>query len=318
MNEPLTLDEGTAFSEHPALIWVCDVSGSSKALNDASSGEAMRTFLTRFFWLSKQLPTTTDASFQKWTGDGFVMVWWLSDEGSLGSRAQRAIRVAWEMSAVTSALADGLSLADVGVRHGIAYEPNAIIVEHQEPTPLSVPHMSKDVIGRGAVLAFRLSGLLAPFPSIVCDDPCFTSAREAGMTDAFDRLQLSESQIEKYFKGERYGTDVLWSSRGSQSLITVDPREYALRSTSALLFSPEDDWLKRFYSRLMAGPHWARDLRARISMDQKQRMLAMAHGYHFEVEPEYQAVARHAMSDVARGMMDESTLLNALSSRGLL
>ena len=84
-----------------------------------------------------------------------------------------------------------------------------------------------DLIGRSVVLAFRLTGMKADFPSIVSQREIVEATIKEGISQIkFKKLNLSAEDRQRYFKGERWGTTNLYSSAERR------PRP---RSTNSLL-----------------------------------------------------------------------------------
>src|SRR5690606_214129 len=92
-----------------------------------------------------------------------------------------------------------------GIRHGITYEKDGLLFEIQEHGD----NHSLDLIGRAVVLAFRLSGIQAKFPSIVTEKEIVS---ENSNYYKFDNWNPNETDILKFFKGEKLGIEEIMIS----------------------------------------------------------------------------------------------------------
>jgi class 3 adenylate cyclase len=60
------------FQRGRGLVWVCDLEGSTKLLNDNGAVTAIEDFLPRFHWLARAVVDAFGGQFIKWNGDGFL------------------------------------------------------------------------------------------------------------------------------------------------------------------------------------------------------------------------------------------------------
>jgi class 3 adenylate cyclase len=260
-------DAQTQFSRLRAVLWICDIAGSSSRLNDPKTVDATEEFLKRFFWISALLVKHSGGVVGKWTGDGFLAAYRVPLERDLGLWAGRAITAAWHMSVLVNTTQLGVSCPQrFRLRHGVAFEPDAILVSHN----LS-PSTSTDIIGRGVVLAFRFSGVTAnDLPGVVTHKRIVDAAREVRVPGVeFRRLRLGREEVLKYFKGERRGTsDVYVSVDLSKLKRRVPSRRSGVTQAKRVLEtavqqyvpSKRGEWVVGFIRSLEAGPPWARDV----------------------------------------------------------
>lgn len=264
------------FDRRRAILWVCDVAGSSRGLNDPKTVDATEEFLKRFFWLSAVLIRQTGGRVAKWTGDGFLAAYEIVLDREQGPVAGTVLDAAWYLTGLVNLTQLGVkSTRRFRIRHGVAFEPDAIFVSHS-----SGSDRSTDVIGRGVVLAFRLSGLKADFPSIVTQRRVVCAARDAGFHPHFRKLRLGSEDLLKHFKGQSWGTTEIYAStderprRGYKSAIRNARRAVnaALDPASKVFKDPE--WLLQFLRALQSGPPWAQDVYLRFQTWVRDELLA--------------------------------------------
>jgi hypothetical protein len=83
------------------------------------------------------------------------------------------------------------------IRHGISYEKDALLMKIHSTSKTE----STDIIGRAVVLAFRLAGIQAKFPSIV------TVKELTGiLSNKFVAWKPTVDEKLKFFKGQKFGT----------------------------------------------------------------------------------------------------------------
>jgi hypothetical protein len=71
---------------------------------------------------------------------------------------------------------------------------------------------STELIGRSIVLASRLAGLPSPYPSILIHKGLAVEAMESSESKLyFKRYPISQQNVDRYFKGERKGTDQIYA-----------------------------------------------------------------------------------------------------------
>jgi class 3 adenylate cyclase len=244
------------FERQRGVVWVCDLSDSSQYLNDDSTADALEQFLPRLHWVSRMAVGAAGGEFIKWTGDGFLAWFKTPLQRNAAFRAAQAFEAAWNLTILVGVTGLGVQV-DKGfrIRHGVAYEQDALI------TTLKWAHgESTDLIGRSVVLAFRLAGIRAAFPSIatqkslaVPDDakvPQFTR---------FEHRRFTQEERQRFFKGERRGTTDVYVSADSRP----KPRSYRAilaRAKEAIeeagTLPREKSFPKRFVESMNEGPDW--------------------------------------------------------------
>ena len=152
------------------------------------------------------------------------------------------------------------------LRHGIAFEEDALIT-----TINSDDMKGTDILGRNVVLAFRLSSFEHLFPNISIHGDLVSDGLK--YYDSLKKLDLTDEQIAKIFKGQKYQTDNLYQLDISNSYKKHknEPLKEKLESLINDLEKPEITEKKRkdysFYERLdnllLAGPVWAKNIYAK-------------------------------------------------------
>lgn len=261
------------FERARGLVWVCDLVGSSKYLNDDNAVELLEDFLPRLHWTASNIVNAAGGEFVKWTGDGFLAWFPTPLHRQLGERAGKVYQAAWHLTLLVNVTQLGVSPEQrLKVRHGVTYEHDALVTKITYPGGFEV----LDLTGRAVVLAFRLSGVLVDFPSIVTQKELVEASagyRVGGLN--FKRWQLSADERLKYFKGERWGTSSLYRSGNrsyrERSLRTVARRVKGVIAQAQGEVSPTPDsiaFAHAFLDRMLAGPEWCRAV-----MDQYLRFL---------------------------------------------
>lgn len=249
------------FDRQRFIIWVCDLKNSSSALNDPQRVDAAEEYLQRFYWLSTRLLLHSGASVTKWTGDGFLAAFVVPLDREIGRVAYQIFDLAWHLTVVCHVTSLGMSRhARIGLRHGVALDPDAIRVDVADVR-------GGDVIGRGAVFASRLSGLDAPFPGIVTHRAVVQAASEIGPRYEFKRRRLRKIDVLKYFKGERRGTGEVYQSSATRRRAPLRINSLIRNANQAIgqaesTDSPPPAWLVAFIGELESGPPWAKQVYA--------------------------------------------------------
>ncbi len=247
------------FDRQRVLVWVCDLESSTRALNDATRVDHAEEYLKRFYWLSSRLLDNSDATVKKWTGDGFLAAFEVPLDRELGRTANKVFDMAWQLTLLCNVTKLGVPTnVAFSLRHGIACDPDAILVKTQ------VGGDQVDVIGRGVVLASRLSGMDAPFPRITSERQLARAAAEISQRHKFVRRLLRKDEVLKYFKGEARGTrEVVQSARHRPRRSTLNSLERTAKAAikkAEAPGAPPPDWLVAFVGELQAGPAWARQV----------------------------------------------------------
>lgn len=248
------------FSRVRVLLWVCDLEHSASALNDPARVTATEEYLQRLYWVSLRLAEATGAAVCKWTGDGFLMAYAVPLERDLGAIATTVFNAAWNLTLMSNVTS--FAVAEVGrmrLRHGVAFEPDAILVKQDGPT-----HQT-DIIGRGVVLASRLAGVPAAFPSILADGRTVKAARAHGSSHHFRKRKFANQDLLRFFKGERRGTSDVFES--AEQPVRAKSRAAVLRQANRAIQNYEQPppdaaprWLKDVMRALLTGPPWANEV----------------------------------------------------------
>lgn len=195
------------------LVWVCDLANSSKYLNDNRKADDLEAFLPRFLWISRGVVGAAGGRFVKWTGDGFLSWFATPLHRSLDERVLNVFFAAWHLTFAVHMTQLGLSPQQkFRIRHGITYE--------QDGLTMHVPRVGGgdpdfDVIGRSVVLATRLAGIDAKFPCITTQRELAHITKKGSGLGQYRKRSFKAGELLKYFKGERWGTDQIYSSHDS-------------------------------------------------------------------------------------------------------
>ena len=266
MGEP-TFD----FQRSKGIVWVCDMARSSSYLNDNAFVDLLEIFLPRLLFISRGVVAAADGRFIKWTGDGFVAWFELPLDRLLGKRTAAVFNAAWHLAFLVNVTQLGLSpQRKFRIRQGITYEKDALLMKI--PRVSGEPDL--DIIGRGVVLATRLSGIEADFPSIATQRELVEAVRDfdpwLGRFQRFQHRRISKGERLKHFKGEAYGTKAVYLSKnptprrlGSLSGIKRQAARITNSITTATAIATREDDYKnifsmRFQKFMGAGPEWCR------------------------------------------------------------
>src|ERR1051325_11309894 len=162
------------FNRSRGIVWVCDLLGSSKFLNDNKTADSLEQFLPRLYWAASVAIEAGNGRFIKWTGDGFLAWFETPLHRDLGEKAFAVFEAAWYLTFLVNVTQLEIKAErKFKLRHGIAYEHDALLttITHSDG------HESLDITGRAVVLAFRLSGIEASFPSIATQKDIIDAAR---------------------------------------------------------------------------------------------------------------------------------------------
>jgi class 3 adenylate cyclase len=252
------------FQRSKGIVWVCDLARSSSYLNDNAFVDLLEIFLPRLLFISRGVVAAADGRFIKWTGDGFLAWFELPLDRLLGERTAAVFNAAWHLAFLVNVTQLGLSpQRKFRIRQGITYEKDALLMEI--PRPSGEPDL--DIIGRGVVLATRLSGIEADFPSIATQRELVEAVREfEPWMGRFQHLRIGKGERLKHFKGEAYGTKSVYASKertprmlGSLSGVKKEAARITKSITTA---TGKDDhktlFSMRFQQFMGAGPEWCR------------------------------------------------------------
>ncbi|HAX90897.1 MAG TPA: hypothetical protein DCY07_01630 [Rhodospirillaceae bacterium] len=258
------------FIRKRTLVWVCDIEKSSSILNDINYTNEAEEFLKRFFFISAALLRLTGGTVTKWTGDGFLAAYEIPLERDLGIKASKIISAAWHLTYLISTTQLGIVCSKkFRIRHGITYEPDAILVEQRSGHSKVLPkNTSKtmDIIGRGVVLAFRLAGIKAAFPSIVTQKKIIEATGSRERREAFRKVKFSHDDLLIHFKGEKWATSEIYASiekiPKAKSALSMKRRvKKAIMKSAEATKRVKGHWLSSLYYEMAIGPRWARQVK---------------------------------------------------------
>jgi hypothetical protein len=251
------------FERSRGVVWVCDLSNSSRFLNEDQSADDLEQFIQRLYWTAILLVDAAGGRFIKWTGDGFIAWFETPLHRMLGERAAIVFNAVWHLTSLVNITQLGLMPhRKFKIRHGVTYEQDALLIKMTYPRG----HESLDLVGRAVVLAFRLSSIPAEFPGLVTQKELVTaSANYLDPKVDFKKLQISVNDRLKYFKGERWGTETIYSS--SQKKTRVKSLRSALKDAQEAIDAFEkpqveanvtEEFVERFIAKMLNGPDWCR------------------------------------------------------------
>ena len=206
-----------------------------------------------------------DGKFIKWTGDGFMGWFETPLHRMVGKEAAKVFNAATQLTLLTNVTQLGLKpKRKFKIRHGVTYEQDALLINIRHTGGFE----SLDVIGRSVVLAFRLAGITAEYPSIATQkDLVVASVGHVKPTAKFLKWQMSASDKLKYFKGERWGTEGIYLS-GDKSRKVKSPQavlRQAKRAIHRVETESEEsdenlDFTRRLLKNMEGGPEWCREV----------------------------------------------------------
>jgi class 3 adenylate cyclase len=261
------------FQRTRGIVWVCDIVGSSRYLNDNSTADDLEVFLPRLYWTAVNVVEAAGGKFIKWTGDGFLAWFETPLHRDLGATAATVFEAVWQLTLFINVTQLALSpQKPFRVRHGITYEHDALLTRITHIGG----HESLDITGRAVVLAFRLSGISAAFPHIATQAELVNAHKEEPKIHLdFRKLILSAEDRLKYFKSEAWGTRSLFVSgerkktlRTKNGVIRQAKKAIAAAEESGKPKHSESGFTKRFIELFSAGPDWCK-----AALDEEARFI---------------------------------------------
>ena len=255
------------FGRSQGVVWVCDVAGSSSRLNSENGAEDTEEFLPRLYWLAVLVVESAGGKFIKWTGDGFLAWFETPLQRDIKRVACRCLEAAWQLTMYVNVTQLGLKpQRTFKIRHGMTYEHDALLTKIIHPGGFE----SLDLIGRAVVLAFRISGMTANFPGIVAHRDIVEATAHAtdGFSLPFRKWTPTSEEKLKFFKGEKWGTNALYSS------VAKKPRpcskntvlKHAKLAIQKVEKQPDGDaryaFSKSLAEGMLAGPKWCQKVAA--------------------------------------------------------
>src|SRR6185312_16303380 len=126
--------EEFTFGRSRGVVWVCDLVGSSRHLNNADSVTALEAFIPRLHWVSSVIVTAAGGKFIKWTGDGFLAWFETPLHRDLPKIAAAVFDAVWNLSVIVNVTQLCVEpQKKFKVRHGVSYEQDALTTTIRYP-----------------------------------------------------------------------------------------------------------------------------------------------------------------------------------------
>lgn len=253
------------FGRSRGLVWVCDLAGSSRHLNDKDSVDAFEAFLPRLHWMSALVVDAAGGKFIKWTGDGFLAWFETPLHREIGKQAAAVFEAIWHLTVLVNVTQLCVtSDRKFRIRHGVTHEQDALTTKITYPTGFEL----LDLTGRAVVLAFRLSGIPVDFPGIVTERALADASRGfLRQAISFERWKPTSDENMKFFKGEKWGTSGLCVSRDRKP-VRRSPKSILKQAKEAIAEAESDNSSEdlkdtfgyKLVVRMACGPKWCRDV----------------------------------------------------------
>jgi hypothetical protein len=249
------------------IVWVCDVVGSSKHLNDNETAGDLEDFLFRLYWLSMQVVKAADGHFIKWTGDGFLAWFETPLHREAETKAKTVFNAATQLSVLVAVTQLGLTpKSKFAIRHSVTYEQDALItrIKHQGGFE------SVDIIGRAVVLAFRLCSIKSAFPHLITQGELVHKPNTNQIElFKFKSVIFKPDDYLRYFKGERWGTDSIhrairskWNKKDVSKMLEIASNLSTPPNLNSILSSSGIDisFLDKLLNFMHFGPEWSKEI----------------------------------------------------------
>lgn len=295
-----------SFRRSRGIVWVCDIRGSSKLLNDNSTAGILEEFLPRFHWLGLTVVEAIGGTFVKWTGDGFL-AWFETPlhrdvEKVLGSILEAVSQLTFTVNVTQLNIK---SESKVRIRHGLTFEHDALL------TTMSYAdgHKSIDVTGRAVVLAFRLSGVPTLYPFVAVDRAIAQASRDSGLKHwNLKPWKPLENDLLRHFKGERWGTKGVMfvcekeNRLKSMKTIVVRSRRLIAKIENQIPGSVDpNSFSSKYVVALSNGPDWARSAL-------RKEMKFLKEGLLDNLKKVTDIMAKHVDSESKKAVKNKSRL----------
>jgi len=266
------------FERSRGIIWVCDVIGSSKYLNDDDSVSDLEQFLPRLYWISNVFVEAYGCHFIKWTGDGYLAWCPVPLYREIGEKAASIIFASTMLGHLVNVTQLGINTKKkIRIRHSLVFENDALIIR----ITYQKGHQSIDLIGRSVVLAFRLCGVPSPFPHIVTQREIVEASRRNNWsTTRFMKRNFTSTEIERFFKGEKWGTKTVFvSSEKVRKPLShhsvIKQVKNAIRAAEGETKIPEmkQKCAEAFIHKMLKGPQWCREIIMEFDRFTKEELL---------------------------------------------
>ena len=263
------------FKRKKGIVWVCDVIKSSSYLNSNDTVDDIEEYLPRLYWTANNLVNSFGGIFIKWTGDGFLAWFDVDLDRNKKKIAERVFKAAWHLTFLNNVTQLGVKpQTKFGIRHGITYEKDGLLFEIQEHGD----NHSLDLIGRAVVLAFRLSGIQAKFPSIVTEKEIVS---ENSNYYKFDNWNPNETDILKFFKGEKLGIEEIMISSEKATKYHIENKENLTEKLDKLIDEVDnnittdkeiEESILKFLELMKNGPEWCNEV-VNLELEFNRKML---------------------------------------------
>lgn len=245
------------------LVWVCDIQNSTMYLNSDEKVDLFEEFIKRFYYLTCQITNAAGATHYKWTGDGF-MAWFECElDRNVKKLAETIFEAAWQLSFLNNVTQFGIDFKNhVRIRHGVTYEKDGLHIIIKNPDG----NETSDYIGRDVVLAFRVSSISVDFPSIITTSEIKNKVNIKSLNYMrFEKLELSDDEIKKYFKGEKHFSRYLY---GTSKRIRYNRKTDLVTSIKNSKIKIENkapsEFSIKYYQCFENGPDWAKEVGATL------------------------------------------------------
>jgi hypothetical protein len=263
------------FERKKGIVWVCDVIKSSSYLNSNDTVEEIEEYLPRLYWTANNLVNSFGGKFIKWTGDGFLAWFDVDLDRNKKKIAEKVFKAAWHLTFLNNVTQLGVKpQTKFGIRHGVTYEKDGLLFEIQEHGD----NRSLDLIGRAVVLAFRLSGIQAKFPSIVTEKEIVL---ENSSYCKFNNWNPSKNDILKFFKGETLGIEEIMISSEKATKNRSENIEDLKKRVKDLIHEVDnnissdkeiEESLFKFLQLMKSGPDWCSEV-VNLELEFNKKML---------------------------------------------
>lgn len=252
------------FERGRGVVWVSDIQNSSKYLNDNESIQAVEEYFQRLHWLGKVAVSAADGQFVKWTGDGFLGWFPVELHRDFGPQSASVVDIIWQLTLINNVTGLGIEgKPKFRLKHGLTLEHDAYLTKVYDENG---EHL--DLMGRAVVLAFRLAGMKVNFPGIVTQRELIEAVAGKNLSRIkFKKINLSSSEREKYFKGDKWGTTSLYASaerkprpRSMDSLLRQVQKTIAESEKPQTIQDETNPTIKRFMEDLLSGPAWTQEV----------------------------------------------------------
>ena len=128
------------------------------------------------------------------------------------------------------------------------------------------------------MLAFRLAGIKAAFPSIVTQKKIIEAMNGREKRDTFRKLKFSHDDLLKHFKGEKWATSEIYASiekiPKAKSALSMKRRvKKAIMKSAEATRRVKGHWLSSLYYEMATGPRWAQEVKNALTTFVEEEQL---------------------------------------------